>query len=66
MVDGVNKSQWAQTSLICAVIANSTRGRRGRPFKQSDFNPYGQKRDVTVVTDENIDELKKQFEGMKK
>ena len=41
MAEGSGRSQWAHTSLLCALIANANRpSKKHRVFKPSDFNPY--------------------------
>lgn len=43
MLHGKQKSEWAHTSALCSVIANSApRGKKGRKkqYKPADFSPY--------------------------
>ncbi len=45
MAEGLGRERWAHTSLICALIANSSRDpKKHRPFKPSDFDPYARSR----------------------
>jgi len=43
MLHGKQKSEWAHTSALCSVIANSApRGKKGRrkQYRPADFSPY--------------------------
>lgn len=41
-VKGREKSQWARTSLVACILANTARdpAKQRRPFAPDDFNPY--------------------------
>ena len=41
MVEGHGREQWAHTSVICTLLANTHRDpKKQRAFKPDDFNPY--------------------------
>lgn len=41
MSEARQKSDWAHTSNLLALLANIHRGKGQRPFKAADFDPYG-------------------------
>jgi hypothetical protein len=55
MAEGYGRQQWAHTSLLCAMIANSNRDpkRKPSPYKPADFDPYARQDRREVVTDSN-------------
>lgn len=65
MAEGRSRTQWAHTSLLCALIANAHRDpKKGRAFKPEDFEPNPRDdtaREVIHVTPDNIGELKQAF-----
>lgn len=41
MAEGKGRARWAQTAMLCTLIANANRDpKRGRAFKPDDFDPY--------------------------
>jgi hypothetical protein len=72
MAEGNSQSQWATTSLICAIIANAHRDpKKSRPFKPADFNPHldpkkERRREAIVITKGNMGVLKDAFTSFKK
>jgi len=75
MVEGHGREQWAHTSVICALIANTHRDpRKGRSFSPDDFNPYANPRarrsdgtsgggDVIEVNSETVSIMRAAFTG---
>ncbi len=44
MAEARERSDWARTSALLALIANAHRdAKKTRPFKPSDFDPYGRR-----------------------
>lgn len=41
MSEARQKSDWAHTSNLLALLANIHRGKGQRPFRAADFDPYG-------------------------
>ncbi|MCC6910064.1 MAG: hypothetical protein IT430_19185 [Phycisphaerales bacterium] len=61
MAEAKRREQWARTSAVMALIANTHRDRRkGRPLRPSDFDPFARpaplvKADVRVLKQVFID-----------
>ena len=64
MAEARAKDNWAHTSAVLALTANTHRDpKKSRPFRPDDFNPYAARRrgkGIAIQTD-NIDVLKTVF-----
>jgi hypothetical protein len=68
MAEGLGRQHWAHTSALCAVLANTNRSKKQRPYSPDDFNPYATKTSrpgVIEVNPENIGLLREAFTGRK-
>ena len=70
MADGRVQDAWQRTSHLMALLANVNRDpKKSKVFSPSDFDPFREsvnKKQVVVVTKENIGEFRKAFIGAKK
>ncbi len=61
------RGQWAQTSLICALIANAHRDpRKHRPFKAADFDPYARREPVAAAAPSDLRPLREALQAARK
>ena len=63
MAEARERSEWARTSTLMALIANAHRdAKKIRPFKPTDFDPFTQQEKKNV---NDMALLKAMFTGMK-
>lgn len=55
MADARGRLEWAQTSMLLALIANVNRDPKSPAFQPSEFNPYERRQKAGTV---GIDALK--------
>jgi len=64
MTEARERSEWARTSTLMALIANAHRdAKKTRPFKPTDFDPFTQQEKKNV---NDMALLKAMFTGMQK
>ena len=63
MAEARAKDNWAHTSCVLAMIANTSRDpKKTRPFKPDDFNPFSRRRRTGMrLTADNVRVLKEVF-----
>ena len=71
MGDGRGRAQWAQTSLLAALIANGNRDpKKTRAFSEADFDPYAaedrRRAKAVTITKENVGLMKRAFESFRR
>jgi len=61
MAEARERSEWARTSTLMALIANAHRdAKKTRAFKPSDFDPFAKRESATT---NNIAGLRAMFQG---
>ena len=60
MADGRGKAAWSHTSALLCLTANAHRNpkKQSKPYKPSDFDPYGRSRPVTKAPKVKLRSLK--------
>lgn len=62
MSEARERSEWARTSALMALLANAHRDpRKGRAFKPSDFDPFARANTTKPVTQADVSVLKDVF-----
>lgn len=52
------RRHWERTAAFMALTANIHRGKSGRSYKSSDFNPYARQEQQRLPTEEELQHLK--------
>lgn len=67
MSEGRDRFAWSLASSLMALIANCHRDSKQKALEPSDFNPTltkeEKKRNILVITDENVEIMREEFKG---